>query len=110
MAKHVHVCIPEVCVNETDCEVLRMIAGYAEQVSGYRCAPVAISRKQFCSSLDKTERTIIRSCNKLCEEGLLITRGHTLDNGARLANTYEVTALGLEVVRLTDDRKVRMGG
>lgn len=110
MAKRVHICIPKVCVNETDCEVLRMIAGQAEQASGYRCAPVAISRKQFCRTLDKTERTLIRSCNKLCEEGLLITMSHALDNGTRLANTYEVTALGLEVVRLTEGRKVRVGG
>lgn len=102
MAKRVAVNIPGVRVNETDCKVLRVIAGLAEQREGFRCAPVSVSRRELHELVQKSEQTMIRSCRTLCREGLLVMTGNTMDNGAQVANSYEITALGLEVIRMAD--------
>lgn len=102
MAKRVRVNIPGVRVNETDCQVLRVIADHAVAQSGFRCAPVSVSRRELHEGVGKSEQTIIRSCKALSDEGLLIITSNIMDNGAQVANTYEITALGLEVIRLAD--------
>lgn len=102
MAKRVKVNIPGVRVNETDCQVLRVVAKHAVRQSGYRCAPVAVSRRELREGVNKSEQTLIRSCKALCDDGLLIMTSNTMDNGAQVANIYEITALGLETIHQAD--------
>lgn len=55
---------PGVRVNETDCKVLRVIAGLAEQREGFRCAPVSVSRRtpHRCAHTSHLRRAGARYC------------------------------------------------
>ncbi|MDO4436489.1 MAG: hypothetical protein Q4B77_00820 [Coriobacteriaceae bacterium] len=100
MAKRVPLDIPNVRVNETSFAILRAIATIAEVHTGLRCGSVSVSHRELRSLVPVSEQTVMRSCASLRDSGLLLIREGALENGARAANEYEVTALGLEVLRL----------
>lgn len=103
MAKRVPLAIPNVRVNETSLAVLRVIANRALHTTGVRCGRVPISLREMSSLVSTSEQTIRRSCSALCDEGLLLRFEGWLDNGGQEANSYEITALGLEVLRQTEE-------
>lgn len=103
MSKRVRVNIPGVRVNETGCCVLRFIAERSCTEHGRRCAEVQLSHRDIAEAVAISIPTVIRSLASLRDYNLVNIRGNVLPNGARLSNSYELTALGLEVIRMAEE-------
>ena len=89
MSKRVRVNIPGVRVNETGCRVLRIIAERSGCEHGRRCAEVQLAHRDIAQAAAVSVPTVIRD--------------NVQPNGARLPNGYELTALGLEVIRMAEE-------
>ena len=96
MSKRVRVNIPGVRVNETGCRVLRIIA----ERSG---CEVQLAHREIAQAAAVSVPTVIRTLAALRDCELVIVRDNVQPNGARLPNGYELTALGLEVIRMAEE-------
>lgn len=103
MSKRVRVNIPGVRVNETGCRVLRVIAERSCCEHGRRCAEVQLAHRDIAQAAAVSVPTVIRTLAALRDCELVIVRDNVQPNGARLSNSYELTALGLEVIRMAEE-------
>lgn len=103
MSKRVRVNIPGVRVNETGCRVLRIIAERSGCEHGRRCAEVQLAHRDIAQAASVSVPTVIRTLAALRDCELVIVRDNVQPNGARLPNGYELTALGLEVIRMAEE-------
>lgn len=103
MSKRVRVNIPGVRVNETGCRVLRVIAERSSREHGRRCAEVQLSHRDIARSVAVSVPTVIRTLAALRDCELVIAHDNIQPNGAQLPNSYELTALGLEVIRMAEE-------
>ena len=103
MSKRVRVIIPGVRVNETGCRVLRVIAERSCYEHGRRCAEVQLAHREIAQAAAVSVPTVIRTLAALRDCELVIVRDNVQPNGARLSNSYELTALGLEVIRMAEE-------
>ena len=103
MSKRVRVNIPGVRVNETGCRVLRLIAERFCDEHGRRCAEVQLPHRDIAEAIAISIPTVIRTLASLRDYGLVIVRDNIQPNGARMCNSYELTALGLEVIRMAEE-------
>lgn len=103
MAKRVQLGIEGLKVNETECKLLTCLVQTSRAQHRIGCGYVALSRKEIARAIGCSPLTVIRTCQKLESDGLIEIRSEHLDNGAQMANSYRVTALGLEVSRLYRD-------
>ena len=103
MTRRVDVRIPGMRVNETECRVLSAIASVASDRCGYRCAEIGMSYREIRNASAVCGHTVMRTCASLRLKGLLEVNAHKLANGGTAANTYRVTALGLEVIRMAEE-------
>lgn len=103
MSKRVRVNIPGVRVNETGCRVLRVIAERSCYEHGRRCAEVQLAHRDIAQAAAVSVPTVIRTLAALRDCELVIVRDNVQPNGARLSNSYELTALGLEVIRMAEE-------
>lgn len=103
MAKKVKLGIEGVKVNETECRLLVYLTGKSREQSRIGCSYVALSRREIAKAIDCSTLTVLRSCQKMERDGLLEMRPEHLDNGAQMANSYRVTAMGMEVGRLYEE-------
>ena len=103
MSKQVRVNIPGVRVNETGCRVLRAIAVRSTDEHGRRCAEVQLSHRDIAEAVSISIPTVIRTIAALRDCDLVIVRDNIQPNGARMCNSYELTALGLEVIRMAEE-------
>ena len=95
MSKRVRVNIPGVRVNETGCR-----SGCEH---GRRCAEVQLAHRDIAQAAAVSVPTVIRTLAALRDCELVIVRDNVQPNGARLPNGYELTALGLEVIRMAEE-------
>lgn len=102
MAKRIDLQVPGVRLNETGYRFLGFIAERARVATGLACEPVQIGRKEFRSLLDMTDTSIIRACHALESNGLIEIKPCRDENGAQVMNSYALTALGIEVLRIAD--------
>ena len=102
MAKRIDLGVPGVRLNETGHRALRLIAERAREQNRLACVPVRIGRREFGPALGLSETSVIRACHLLEQAGLIVTEGNRLESGAQVANSYALTALGIEVLRLAD--------
>ena len=100
MAKKVKLGVEGLKVNETECKLLTCLVQTSRALHRIGCEYVALSRRELAQSIGCSSLTVIRTCQKLESDGLIEIRPEHLDNGAQMANSYRVTALGLEVSRL----------
>lgn len=100
MAKRVQVGVPGVRLNETSYAVLCAIARYSEAQHVVRCAPVEMSYKLIAAHAGVSSQAALRSCAALRDNGLLLVEHTAAASGGQGANIYQITALGLEVLRL----------
>lgn len=103
MSKRVRFNIPGVRVNETGCRVLRIIAERSGCEHGRRCAEVQLAHRDIAQAAAVSVPTVIRTLAALRDCELVIVRDNVQPNGARLPNGYELTALGLEVIRMAEE-------
>lgn len=103
MGKPIRVNIPGVRVNEMGCRVLRAIAERSSDANGPRCAEVRLSHRDIADAVSIGITTVIRALASLCDCDLVIVCDNIQPNGARLRNSYELTALGLEVLRMAEE-------
>ncbi len=103
MSKRVRVNIPGVRVNETGCRVLRVIAERSNIEHGRRCVEVRLAHRDIAKAAAVSVPTVIRTLAALRDCKLVIVRDNVRPNGARLPNSYELTALGLEVIRIAEE-------
>lgn len=103
MSKRVRVNIPGVRVNETGCHVLRAIAERSSAEHGRRCAEVQLSHRDMADAVSISIPTVIRTIASLRDYELVIVRDNIQPNGVRTCNSYELTALGLEVIRMAEE-------
>lgn len=101
--ERVRVNIPGVRVNETGCRVLRIIAERSGCEHGRRCAEVQLAHRDIAQAAAVSVPTVIRTLAALRDCELVIVRDNVQPNGARLPNGYELTALGLEVIRMAEE-------
>lgn len=100
MAKKVKLGLEGLKVNETECKLLACLVQTSRAQHRIGCEYVALSRKEIAQLIGCSSLTVIRTCQKLEGDRLIEIRSEHLDNGAQMANSYRVTALGLEVSRL----------
>lgn len=103
MAKRIHIDVPGVRLNETGYRMLAFIAASARAESRIACSPVAISRRCFMDGLGISQSCCVRTGAALKRYGLIESGLSIGVNGAQGANTYRLTALGIEVLRLADE-------
>ena len=103
MARRIALDIPGVRLNETSHAALALIARKARERSGLACKPVPISRRQFGEELGMSGSNSIRTCRMLEDGGLIVAHDCTHEDGSQSANSYCLTALGIEVLRLADE-------
>lgn len=104
MAKKVKLGVEGLKVNETECRLLAYLVQRSRELHRIGCEHVALSRKEISRAIGCSPLTVIRTCQKLEGDGLIEIRFEHLENGAQMANSYRVTALGLEVSRLYRER------
>lgn len=102
MAKRVILDIPGVQLNETEHRVLAMIARCARDATGLKSGEALIGKRPMAAHIGRSESCATRSIASLAAKGLIAMRPNTLGNGARLENSYRLTALGLEVLDHAD--------
>lgn len=103
MAKRIHIDVPGVRINESDRRVLSCVASCAREATHLACEAVPIPYRRFMDDIALCETSVIRICRRLRENGLMTVELNEDANGGRLANSYALTALGIEVLRLADD-------
>lgn len=103
MAKRIQLYVPGVRLNETGFKALAFIAERARAASGLACRPVPISRRELCDCMGVSSASCFRTCKALEASGLIESSESALENGARVANTYNLTALGIEILRLAEE-------
>lgn len=102
MAKRIKLDIPGVRLNETEHRTLALVAERARATSGLACEPTPIPLRDFVARLEMSQASAMRSCHSLHEDGLMVISPNRLETGAQVANSYSLTALGIEVLRLAD--------
>ena len=100
MARQVKLGLAGLRLNETECRLLEMIVERSRAQHRVGCEYVALSRSEMAAHLRCSVLTTLRSCQSLEDAGLIDARAGCLDTGARVANSYCATALGIEVARL----------
>lgn len=104
MAKRVHVGVPGVRINETDHRVLASIAQLVRRGNGVACKPYPVSHRELRVLTQASEGSVLRSCKALERCGLVVVEPQFLETGAQAASFFALTALGLEVLRLADEK------
>lgn len=103
MAKRIHIDVPGIRLNESDHRALACVASCAREATHLACRPVPIPYQRFMEDTGLCETSAMRICRRLREAGLMVVEFNKDQNGARLANSYALTALGIEVLRLADE-------
>lgn len=103
MAKRIHIDVPGVRINESDRRVLSCVASCAREATHLACVAVPIPYRRFMDDMGLCETSVIRICKRLRENGLMTVVVNEDEKGGRLANSYALTALGIEVLRLADE-------
>lgn len=83
--------------------MLRIIAERSGCEHGRRCAEVQLAHRDIAQAAAVSVPTVIRTLAALRDCELVIVRDNVQPNGARLPNGYELTALGLEVIRMAEE-------
>lgn len=86
----------EVRINESDYALLRYLAKRVD----YAQKPVLLTAHALADAIQMSVPTARRSSKKLASTGLIVMRGQQRQDGGRDANTYEITQLGFEVLKL----------
>lgn len=102
MTRRVDIGVPEIRANETDCRVLRAVATRALAETGLRFSPVVASLAELAMSVGVGAQSDMAACSGLAERGIMVVTLRVNASGGRLANSYELTAVGLEVLRLAE--------
>ena len=103
MAKRIHIDVPGVRINESDRRVLSCVASCAREASQLACVAAPIPYRRFMDDMGLCEMSVIRICKRLRDSGLMVVELNEDERGGRLANSYALTALGIEVLRLADE-------
>lgn len=95
MTCRVHVAaLPEARLNETDCELLRLIAERAH--GSLREVPIGLS--EMSEGIGRSVATVKRSYSSLARQGLIEVLARHLANGGRMENAYRLTRDGYVVL------------
>ena len=103
MTRRVDIGVPEVRVNETDCRVLRAVATRALAKTGLRFSPVVASLAELTVSVGVGAQSVGAACSGLAERGIMVVTPRVNASGGRHANSYELSAVGLEGLRLAEE-------
>lgn len=104
MTKRVELWSPEIRLNETNCRLLCIVAYRAENESGLRLSPVIAGIGELANAMNAGASTVRASIHRLCSAGLMTVEERFAESGAQLASSYELTAVGLETVRIIEER------
>lgn len=104
MTKRVELWSPEIRLNETNCRLLCVVAHRAENEGGLRLSPVIAGIGDLANAMGVGVSTVRASIHRLCSAGFMTVEERSDENGGRLASSYELTAIGLEAVRIVEER------
>lgn len=100
MSKRVRIGVPGIKINEACLAVLGVIAQSAREANLVACKPVALGHRALEQRAGISRASVVRSIRMLEENDLIIAYENNSENGAQLENSYALTAMGLEVLRL----------
>lgn len=98
MAKRVLLSIPGIKLNETEYQVLLLIAQRSERETGLKSGGVLLGKREMARVVGRSDSCVMRSTRSMAAKGLMEVHFHNLENGTQVANEYRLTALGLEVL------------
>lgn len=98
MAKRVLLSIPGVKLNETEYQILSLIAQKSERETGLKSGGTLLGKREMARMAGRCDSCVMRSTRSMATNGLVEVYFHNLENGAQVENEYRLTALGLEVL------------
>lgn len=90
----------DIVVNETELALLRALERHA-QTSG---SPVMLTARSLASEIKVSVATVRRSSNSLADKDLVVMSDTIRDDGGQGPNSYRVTSLGRELLRMDEYR------
>lgn len=103
MSKRIKLNIPGIRLNESGYLILEFVAARARALWGLACRPVMLSNAEIGEYAGITKGSIMRAVHELERSGMVVSYKNTCESGARLPNSYALTALGIEVLRLAQE-------
>lgn len=87
----------DISINETNLMVLAAIKDWEEGHRG------SLTVRALATEVGVSAASVRRSCSRLSEQGLLTVHEAWHEDGGRLANLYEVTYLGHELIAMAQE-------